>query len=242
MNADAHAQGALLQLQALDSQIDRLKRERDQLPEARELDNVRSESARVQAQLGDLEARLGDLRRDLVRAEGEVDTVTTRLARDRNLIDSGSITSGKQLTDLQHEIDTLTRRLQEVEDAQLEVMEQVEEADLELAALRDTYTDLGGQEAALSARVKELSANLAVDIDDRSVAREPILAEIPDALITLYTSVRSQMPTAVATITGRSCGACQMELSPADIQEISVQLESGIARCTECNCILVLSA
>ena len=58
--------------------------------------------------------------------EAEIDAVRQREDRDRSLLDGGSI-DAKQLTDLQHELQTLQRRQSSLEDSLLEVMERREE-------------------------------------------------------------------------------------------------------------------
>ncbi len=64
--------------------------------------------------------------------ETEIDSVRQREDRDRSLLDGGTI-DAKQLTELQHELDTLQRRQASLEDSLLEVMERREE----LAAEQD---------------------------------------------------------------------------------------------------------
>ena len=65
--------------------------------------------------------------------------------RDRSLLASGA-TDAKQLTELQHELDTLERRQSSLEDSLLEVMERREE--------------LQGQQAAELAKIDELQKEL----------------------------------------------------------------------------------
>ena len=73
-----------------------------------------------------LQIALDDLDAQVAKFESEIDAVRQREDRDRSLLASGSI-DAKQLTDLQHELETLERRQSSLEDSLLEVMERREE-------------------------------------------------------------------------------------------------------------------
>ena len=59
----------------------------------------------------------------MTKAEADVAQVRERIARDQAMLDAGSVASARQLEDLQHEIGNLARRVSDLEDAELEVME-----------------------------------------------------------------------------------------------------------------------
>ncbi|PQM44260.1 hypothetical protein C1Y40_05581 [Mycobacterium talmoniae] len=69
---------------------------------------------------------LEDLDTQVSRFESEIDAVRQRENRDTALLESGA-TNAKQLSDLQHELETLRRRQGALEDSLLEVMERREE-------------------------------------------------------------------------------------------------------------------
>ena len=96
------------------------------------------------------ETAVADLERDLAKLDKEVEQVRTRETRDRNLLDGGSV-NAKQMTDLEHELDTLGRRRGVLEDEQLEVMERHEAASTDLQHERDA---LAGTQRSLDDAVE----------------------------------------------------------------------------------------
>ena len=80
-----------------------------------------------------LQIALDDLDAQVAKFESEIDAVRQREDRDRSLLASGTI-DAKQLTDLQHELETLERRQSSLEDSLLEVMERREELQGDQAA------------------------------------------------------------------------------------------------------------
>src|SRR6195952_5945054 len=79
------------------------------------------------------ETEVKDLGREVRRMESDVDTVRQREAKDQRLLDSGSV-APKEMTNLQHELETLKRRQSDLEDQELELMERLEVAETTLAA------------------------------------------------------------------------------------------------------------
>ena len=80
---------------------------------------------------------LSDLQRDQARSDADVEVVRQRIIKDQELLDSGSINDPKQLTNLQHELESLARRRTELEDVELEIMERIEGAEAAVTVLAD---------------------------------------------------------------------------------------------------------
>ena len=112
--AEAQDQLTLLELQRVDTSLDRIEHRLLTLP--------------ARTELRAAEVTLAELRDRIVASEAEVDTVRTRAERDEQLLISGRLTSPKQLEELQHEVASLARRRSDLEDVELEVMEQLESA------------------------------------------------------------------------------------------------------------------
>ncbi|HEX2290354.1 MAG TPA: hypothetical protein VHH53_09215, partial [Pseudonocardiaceae bacterium] len=126
MNADPAAQRRLLELAVVDAELTRAAHRRRSLPELAEIEQVDKDLLSGRDSLVAAETAASDLDREIRKLEAEIDQVRARENRDRGLLDSGSISSGKQLEDLQHELATLQRRQTVLEDDLLEVMEQRE--------------------------------------------------------------------------------------------------------------------
>ncbi len=92
--------------------------------------------------------------------------VRERISRDQALLDAGSVASARQLEDLQREIENLARRVSALEDAELEVMEKLEDAQTRATAAAADVAELA--EAQVSA---ERARDVAFADIDAEVAR-----------------------------------------------------------------------
>ena len=127
MKADPEAQRRLLDLQAIDTALAQLAHRRKTLPELAELDRLAREVAALDDERVRAQVAVDDLDRDIARMEKDVEQVRVRADRDRTRLDVGT-GPAKELEALQHELATLSRRQGELEDAELELMEQREQA------------------------------------------------------------------------------------------------------------------
>ena len=149
MNASPADQRRLLEVAELDTRIRQADAARRNPPQA----------ARVQALLAqrqefaqELTTRLGvrdDLRAELARIESDVAMVDARRARDAERLASTSNT--KEAQGLESELASLARRKSDLEDAELEVMERLEQADAAVAA-QEAVIDETNTEGSRSAR------------------------------------------------------------------------------------------
>ena len=123
----------LLDLQHLDTSLAQLNHRLASLPERADIASANSSLAVLRGRIVAAETEVGDLELSVRKAEADVDIIRTRTAKDEELLVSGSITSPKQLEELQKEVASLARRRSDLEDAELEVMELLESAQSNLS-------------------------------------------------------------------------------------------------------------
>jgi predicted nucleic acid-binding Zn-ribbon protein len=242
VKADPFVQLRLLDLQALDSALDRLAHKRKTLPALAEIDRL---DGLVEALRGDVvlaETAVSDLQRELDKAEADIEQVRVRKDRDEGRLASGAITVPKQLEELQHEVATLTRRQSDLEDAELEVMERMEEAQKALDALLAERT---AHEQARAEAVVERDAAW-VEIDDElartRAERDVVAAEIPGDLLALYDKIRAaEGGVGAGAIERGRCGACRLDLMNNEKAEYRAAPVDEVLR-HECRRILVRTA
>jgi uncharacterized protein len=135
LKADPFAQLKLLDVQELDSKLDALRHQAANLPEVAELREVTANRAGLDDRVRDLRVQVDDLTREQRKADADVEQVKARRVRDQQRLDSGAVANPKDLERLQHELVSLDRRISELEDIELEVMERLETAQQEVTAL-----------------------------------------------------------------------------------------------------------
>jgi uncharacterized protein len=154
-------------------------------------------------------------------------------------MDAGLITNPKDLERMTHELGSLDRRISDLEDVELEVMEKLEEAQAELerltAELADTEQQLGTAVEARDQRAAEINEELGSVGAERSTAAEGL----PDDLVALYERIRASKGVGAAPLRARQCGGCRLTLNAADLGVIAKAPSDEVIRCEECSRILV---
>ena len=144
MKAAPDDQLRLLDVQELDSSLDRLAHRRATLPELeRDRDAAIRGATTIDDDIVRAETEDSDLGREQARVDADVELVRGRMTRDQQRLDTGQVGSPRELENLQSEIQSLHRRQSELEDAELEVMEQREAMQIRLKELRDEQAQLG---------------------------------------------------------------------------------------------------
>ncbi|HEY8482821.1 MAG TPA: C4-type zinc ribbon domain-containing protein [Spirillospora sp.] len=240
MKAAPQAQLRLLDLQELDTSLDRLAHRRRTLPELAEIERVEGRLNELRDAIVAAETEAGDLQREQRKAEQDVEQVRTRADRDQKRLDSGQVTSAKDLSNLQAEIESLHRRQSDLEEVVLEIMERLEETERRIAALR---ADRAAAEEELAGLVERRDAALR-QIDEEtgttSAARTAVAKEIPDDLLALYEKLRAQFGgVGAAKLFRGTCQGCHLALNTVDLNTIRAAAEDEVVRCEECRRILV---
>ncbi|MFF4650526.1 zinc ribbon domain-containing protein [Streptomyces sp. NPDC001380] len=240
MNAAPADQIRLLDLQALDSRLDQLAHRRRSLPEHAEIEKATADHTALRDLVVAAETQLGDTTREQTKAEQDVEQVRARAARNQQRLDSGAVTSPKDLENLQHEIGSLARRQSDLEDVVLDVMERMESAQTRVTELT---ARLEHATVVLEEAVARRDAAFAeIDADAAKVARdrEAVAAVIPADLMKLYTRLREQQGgVGAARLHQRRCEGCHVEFSTADLNAVKAEPADAVVRCENCGRILV---
>ncbi|MEU4015658.1 MULTISPECIES: zinc ribbon domain-containing protein [unclassified Microbacterium] len=236
MNASPENQRTLLDIADLDRRIAQAERARTKPSQAGRITEL---VAIRQDQLRELTALTGtrdDVRTELTRLESDVALVEQRRNRDAERL--ATATSPKDAQALEHELASLAKRQSDLEDAELDVMGRLEEAEAAVAAqqaLLQTTTEEG---TALTAQAKadvaaatELGAQLARD-------RAAVAEGVSPQLLAEYTR-RAANSAGAALLTRGTCEGCRIVLPSTDLNDIRRAADDLVVSCPECGCILV---
>ncbi|MGI9196757.1 MAG: zinc ribbon domain-containing protein [Candidatus Nanopelagicales bacterium] len=227
-------------MQQHDLEVDRVRHRRATLPEAAKVVELEAAQKALADRITEVSVEVDDLQLEQRKADNDVDLVRQRSEKDRQLLDSGTINDAKQLTNLQHELESLARRQSDLEDVELEVMERLDDAQRRQAALvaeRDRLaTDLADAVTARDAALAALAEEEAV----ARVARDASAAGVGAELLALYDKLRADNAGIGAAPLHRGrCEGCRMELTPVDLGRIREAPADEVLRCEECRRILV---
>ena len=240
LKADAFSQLKLLDVQDLDSRLDQLRHRLANLPETKELQALSAERSQVDDQARDAKILVDDLTREQKKADADVEQVKARRTRDQDRMDKGLVTNPKDLERMQQELVSLSRRISELEDTELEVMEQLEDAQTEHARLVDRLAVIDARAAELVESRDAGAGDVTRQVEALTAERKVTATGVPADLLTLYEKIRSQKGgVGAAILRARQCTGCSLQLNASDLGVIAKAPLDEVLRCEECDRILV---
>jgi predicted nucleic acid-binding Zn-ribbon protein len=193
---------------------------------------------RAQREAAEAQAALERHERELKALQDERSALKARIATEEGRLYGGTGQAPKELQGLQREVESLRRRLGQLDDRALEAMLAADEARARAAAA--TAAASSAQQAAdrnaaaLRAEQDKLTAALA----QLARLRERQLPAVPAADLALYERLRRKIGVPVlAVVTGGNCGACGIVLPRHQLDDL---LDGGPSQtCGHCGRILV---
>jgi len=243
VKADPFVQLRLLELQGLDSALDRLRHRRSTLPELAEMARLDGLVDALRDGVVRAETEVSDLAREQARFEKEIEQVRARRDRDESRLASGAITASKQLQDLEREVASLRRRQSELEDGELEVMERAETAQASLSELTSRREAHLADRARAEAGAEVAFVELDAETSRTAGVREEVAASLPADLLALYEKLRaSEGGVGAGEIARGRCGGCHLDLMNNEKAAFRAAPPDEVLRHEECNRILVRTA
>ncbi|MDR0359899.1 MAG: C4-type zinc ribbon domain-containing protein [bacterium] len=187
------------------------------------------EEARQRRQ--ELELRVRERDRDTEQQRSRV------ASRERELM-SGRIGNPTELMKLSAEVDHLKQTLSASEDVELELLEDAERQDAELATLEAALDE--GRTAAQS-RTPDLEARLAdarAALEATQAELAPTWQQLPEEWRVAYQRVKAQRSDPVAEAVDGQCQGCRVAVTSSGMQTLR---RAGLVRCDNCGRILVVA-
>lgn len=239
MKAAPLEQARLLELQRIDTHILQAEHRGKSLPELVELARLNKEISEREEERDHLKVEQSDIKRELAKAEEDVEQVRTRKKKDEARLASGT-GSAKDLENLQHEVSTLERRISELEEIELEVMVRFEDVEEKVKVLADRIVSLTSEKGAIEKSANEKLDEITRELEKLKGDRKDCASSIGAELLTLYEKIRSDKAgVGAAEIVRRRCTGCQLDLTAADVAKFAAMPTDEVIRCEECRRILI---
>ena len=145
----------------------------------------------------------------------------------------GKIQNPKELQELQNEVSSLKRLLTALDDKQLDIMMEVEEAEEFLKKSKEGLTESQKMQIERNAVLDGEKTKLLSEVDRLESERKATIPTILASDLGMYEQLRkSRNGVAVAKINSRACTACGTTLTAAVVQ--ATQSTGQIIRCPNC--------
>jgi len=238
VKASVSDQRSILDIQKFDQQSATLKNKAATLPELVEISTTTIKQNNVRDLRIAAETELSDVKRELARAEGDVEQIVTRIERDENRLASGTGTP-KELEQTQHELGTLGVRRSELEEVELEIMMRVDGIKDRISALTIEENELALVIADLNIRKENALAAIHTELEGIETDRKATTQSVGAEILALYEKIRESNGIGAAALAGNQCKGCNLTLNTIELQRIAGLAEDEVVRCEECRCILV---
>lgn len=238
MKADPLSQIKLLDLQELDSRIAHLKHQLKTLPQIAELEQARAERTEADNAARDARIARDDLSLAQRKADNDVEAVKARRVRDEARLNAGQ-GSAKDLAALQHELGALAKRIGDLEDIELELMEELEGTTAEANRLEGQVAEIDLRTAELEKSKAAAETEIRAEGSAAFAQRGPLVENFPADLLALYEKLRDQYGVGAALLRARRCGGCGLAVDAAELSKIRTTPAAEVVRHEDCGRILV---
>lgn len=236
MKLDKAGQSALLKLSQVDLEVEQIKAEIAKAIGSKELSAASAELSVLANEVIDSRTAFENLKMEARKADDNLHMVEERMARDLERINQSS--SAKDVQAMQAEVESLSKRKDELEEVELEILERLEVAQKELddvsakrevvaKVIDDLQSKIQGQVDELKARGRKLTAD-----------RETLVSKVPTEVLEKYKNLAAKQ-IAVGQVEARACTACRMGLTAGTIDSLSELAEDEIGYCPECLAMIV---
>jgi uncharacterized protein len=237
LKASPDDQALLLDLQAFDTRLAQLDHRAKSIPEIATLAGFEKNMMAIALTLAEQNGGLEDITIELKRIESDVVVVETRITRDNDRVQSSS--SVKDVAALEQELVALRKRLGDLEEIELAVMQRMEDQQREV-------DKTSAQRDALASRTAEIEvekdASLITVASERTVAaagRRAVEEKVPADLLALYEKQRSRYGTGASMLRGGVSLASGVKLLENEMQAIRAASPDEVIMCASSEAILV---
>jgi uncharacterized protein len=229
---------ALVLLYAQETNLKKIRSEHAKLASGEHLIAAHEEILATSQEVSAQRTLVEEAERELQRTAADLELVEKRIDKDVQRLNQSS--NPKDIQGIQHELDTLARRKDELETIELEIMESIDDLRSKLDQLAEHKRVLESElDAAKHSTKAEISSLGAQILEAESVVGK-LRAEAPQDVLSVYDQ-RATRGVPIGKLLKSTCGACNMSLTSTALNDLHKVPSDMLARCPECTAILVRS-
>ena len=238
MKFDVEQQLNLVALAALDQELSQLTNRAKNHPVREEIAKFNDELEKIQFEITQINARESDIQKEAKKLELEIEQVQNRLIKDKARIDS--VSNAKELAAMEHEVQSLQSRQNELENQEIVMLEEIESLQTEQAKWQNEIDKLSKLIEEKTQVLKAALADLKNEAERVNKDKQDLVVKINSDLMAKYQKILSEhVGLAAARLVDGACTGCNISFSPIEVQEIKANDPELIMNCENCGCILV---
>ena len=239
MKAEPSEQLLLLQVQELDTRLDQLQHSINVLPQHAFIEAINLEAPTLRSQLSSLEAEVAQARKAAERIDVDVEQVRARVQRDEAALASGAL-GAKELEAMQHELISLGRRQNELEEEELELLQQLEDLQGGVNRVSGELDRLAKERESHEQARDEAVAKFHAEGEQVRAQRESLAVGLPSDVLGFYEKIRKEHSgVGAAALRGGACEGCQLQIPPSERNRLQALPPDSLPRCEECGRLLI---
>ncbi|MBG6083423.1 zinc ribbon domain-containing protein [Zhihengliuella flava] len=184
------------------------------------------------------DSRVNDVQSRLAASEAAVAKVQAHRDKDQRQLDAGAGTA-QDLMALSHELQTLGDRQNALEEEELVIMEELEDAQSGAAEATQERDASQAHLEALRAELTEEAAARAEELRTAHAARAACAQDIEPTLLALYDKARARRGVGAARLYHGVSEGSGLKLAPGDLQEIKNAADDDVVYCPDSGALLV---
>jgi uncharacterized protein len=226
---------ALYSLQLVDSEIDKIRTLRGELP--LEVQDLEDDVAGLETRIGNLKSELSELEKSVVKKNNEI--VASQGLIKKYEEQQNNVRNNREYDSLSKEVEFQTLEIElcnkKIREFTVQITEKKEVMDEAQANLNERKSDLDNKKAELDDITRDTEKEEAL-LDQKS---NDLQTSIEDRLLTAYKRIRSNARNglAVVRVERDACGGCFNQIPPQ--RQLDIKSRKKIIVCEYCGRILV---
>lgn len=234
--ASEQQQKLLLEVGTLDLAITRAQTALSEAEKSQTVDALRSEVLDSSERLLQAHASKENLESDIKKLAIDVEMVEARISHDENK--EKQVTNEREQKAVIQEIASLKNRLSSLEDAELELMEQLEVASAEVISITQLRTRLNLELEEAIKKLQGETFTISAQISELSSKRQAAFGQLDAELQSIYTR-KEQRGIAIAQTLGRDCSACRLSINAVQFEAMMAEPADHLPTCPNCDALII---
>ena len=234
--ASEKQQQLLLEVGTLDLAITRAQTALATAEKSQVVEALRSQVMDSSERLLQANATRENLQSDIKKLSLDVEMVEARIAHDESK--EKQVTNEREQKAVIQELASLKNRLSILEDAELELMEQLEVASAEVVEITQLRTK---QNLELEDAIKKLHGDtltISAQINELTAKRQAAFGQLSSELQAIYTR-KEQRGAAIAQTLGRDCSACRLSINAVQFESMMAEPADHLPTCPNCDAMII---